>query len=305
MRIVITGSAGLVGQELLNRASSPLTDCEIVPVDIILDPTSDFRLPALWSSIGAFDGVIHLGAISRVAWGEERPDLCRSVNVDGTRQAIAAAESQGAWLLFASSREVYGDPKRLPVREDDQLAPINHYGRSKRDGEELIAEARQRGLRSAIVRLSSVYGNRRDHPDRVIPALVSRALAGHELVLTGGDHVFDFVHVRDVVDALVILIEQMTGGAHNPPTAHLATGVATSLHTLALLAIDVTNSVSIIRSVGPRAFDVSGFVGDPAFARNILGWEAATDLRRGVAEVAEDLRRYGPLSPVGIPLLTV
>lgn len=302
VRVVVTGSEGLVGRELLARAASALAGWEIVPIDVALNPASDFRCSALWSSIGPFDGIIHLGAISRVAWGEAQPDLCRSVNVDGTMQVVAAAEAQGAWLLFASSREVYGDPERLPVREDDRLAPVNHYGISKRDGENLVREAQKRGLRSSIVRLSSVYGNRRDHPDRAIPALVSHALAGRELVLTGGDHVFDFVHVRDVVDGLVILVEQLAAGAQSLPTVHLATGVATSLNALAALAVAVTGSASSIRSVSPRPFDVAGFVGDPRFASETFGWRAATDLRSGITEVADDLRRNGSLDPAAIPV---
>ena len=71
--------------------------------------------------------------------------------------AAAASASSRPWVLFASSREVYGEPRELPVSEDAPFLAINTYGRSKVRGEQLVMAARGEG----IVRASSVRSRRR------------------------------------------------------------------------------------------------------------------------------------------------
>ncbi len=305
MRVLITGSHGLVGSALSEaclRAGHEVTPFDIVrpgaeQVEDICDGA------ALAEQMAGCDGVIHLAAISRVAWGEDRPDLCLRVNVEGTRNVTEAALAQphGPWLIFASSREVYGNPPSSLVTEDDPIAPVNTYGRSKAEGERIIEQARTGGLATAIVRLSNVYGGRRDHPDRAVPALLTRALAGEALVVTGGDNYFDFVHVDDCVTGLLATAGLLAAGERALPPIQLTTGTATSLRRLAQLSIAMSGSDSQIIEAPARPFDVSGFCGDPARARDLLGWRAEIDLQTGLARLADDLRRNGPLDPVDMP----
>lgn len=150
MRTLITGSSGLVGAEM--AAALRALGHEVVDFDIARMPADglaeDIRnLDVLSDRMRGCDGIVHLAAVSRVAWGERDPELCHSVNVDGTRRVVDAALSQPRipWLIFASSREVYGDPDVLPVTEDAPMIAANHYGRSKVEGERLVAAARDRG----------------------------------------------------------------------------------------------------------------------------------------------------------------
>jgi len=307
MRIVVTGHAGLVGRSLsdaLRRSGH-----EVLGVDLraIEGSAGDFRGERMRQMLeGPVDGVIHLAAISRVAWGEADPALCHAINVEGTRILAEAMRERApdAWLLFASSREVYGDPDRPLVREDDPLEPVNHYGRSKLEGEHVVAAARDAGMRTAIVRLCNVYGAREDHPDRAVPSLVTRAAAGEPLTLTGGDCYFDFVHVRDVVSGILRLVALLGAGESSVPTVHLATGRATTLRQLADVAIRATGSASSIHEVEARSFDVGGFCGAPDFAEQVLGWRASVPLEQGLAEVAEDIRANGPLAPFPLSALS-
>ncbi len=304
MRLLVTGSHGLVGALLV--AVCRQLGHDVVPFDLVRPDTresEDIRdTELLTRSAKDADGIIHLAAISRVAWGETEPALCQQTNVLGTASALAAAMNSGCrWFLFASSREVYGNPVRPLVREDDPIAPVNIYGRSKAEGETLVMEARSQGLRTAIVRLSNVYGGRRDHPDRAVPSLVARSLAGQSLNVTGGDNYFDFVHVNDCVDGLIRAMNLLAAEERGLPTVHLATGVATTLRDLAGLAQDVCGTKSPIVELPNRAFDVSGFCGSPDLAWDVLGWKAQTDLRTGVGMVAADFRQNGPLDQISIP----
>src|SRR5205823_8124476 len=142
-------------------------------------------------------GVLHLAAVSRVAWGERDPHRCWAVNVEGTRLVLEAAAEATArpWVLFASSREVYGQPTRLPIPEDAPRAPINTYGRSKAAAEELVEAAVRRGQLVASLRFSNVYGAPNDHPDRVVPAFAQAAARGEEIRVDGPQRTFDFTHV--------------------------------------------------------------------------------------------------------------
>jgi len=305
MRILVTGSYGLVGMALASACQ--LRGWDIVPFDLVrpdaiaVEDICDIDL--LRAAAADCDGVVHLAAISRVAWGESRPDLCHTINVGGTAavtETVLSAARQ-PWLIFASSREVYGEPPHMMISEDDPIAPLNHYGRSKAAGEALIAEARASGARTAIARLSNVYGGRRDHPDRAVPALVSRALRGADLEITGSGNYFDFVHVRDTVDGLIALIERLVSGQADLPPIQFATGIATSLGALARLAVQLTDSTSRVLEQPARAFDVSGFCGTPLRADQMLGWSPRITLEQGIADLAADLRDNGPMEAIGIP----
>ena len=162
---------------------------------------------AVAQAMAECSGVIHLAAVSRVFWGEQNPGLCWETNVKGTENVLTAASRMNPkpWVIYSSSREVYGHPQSLPVTEDAPLAPVNIYGRSKAAGEELVNKARTKGLTTAIVRFSNVYGSTSDHSDRVVPAFARAASLGEPLRVDGPDHVFDFNHLEDTVRGLVAL----------------------------------------------------------------------------------------------------
>jgi nucleoside-diphosphate-sugar epimerase len=307
LRILVTGSEGLVGKRLVPALVKRGFEVESFDVrrnvKVGLEDVSDRE--AMASALAEADGVIHLAAISRVAWGEEHPDLCEKVNVEGTSVLLetAAKSARRPWVVFASSREVYGDPPVLPVSEDAPVQPINVYGRSKAAGEVLVGRARaENGLRAAVVRLSSVYGTVDDHHDRAIPALLWRALQGEKLSITGANNRFDFVHVDDSVDGLLRAAAMLIEGASQVSTVHLATGVGTSLSQLAHLAVATAQSGSKIDVLPPRPFDVGGFVGDPARAMEVLGWTAKIGLADGMKQLAAAMTGRGrPLDTAQIP----
>lgn len=301
MRLLVTGDEGLVGRALVARLREGGT--QTVGFDVRRDPHEDILEPAaLRDAMAGCDGVVHLAAISRVAWGEAAPELCRAVNVEGTRLVAEAAEDAGAFLVFASSREVYGDVDE-PVTEDRPRAPVNVYGRSKADAEAVIEAAAGAGLRCSIVRLSNVYGGRGDHPDRAVPSLLQAALDERPLRITGSGTYFDFTHVDDVAGGLLAAIEGLARGEDLAPV-HLASGVKTSLADLAYACIAAAESKSVVEELPARSFDVGGFCGDPARAADVLGWRVETSLSEGLARLRRDLLANGPLAPVSMPAAT-
>ena len=291
-RILLTGSEGLVGSAL--RATLEGLGADVAGLDIrgTGGEAGDVRdAQRVRQVVTGRHGIVHLAAVSRVVWGERDPETCREVNIGGLCNVIAAARSQKRrpWIVFASSREVYGQPDSLPVTEDAPLRPINVYGRTKVEGERLVRAARDDGLRTAVVRLSNVYGSTRDHADRVVPAFAWNAVMGDTLRVEGADHTFDFTHIDDAVRGIASLIRVLTGGEEPPPT-HLLTGCPLTLGKVAALAVELAGTGAPIVQAPPRSFDVSRFCGDPSRARRLLGWIPRVTLSQGLARLIRDFR---------------
>lgn len=305
-RILITGSSGLVGSALSPALAARGVDVARLDIRASGAAQGDVRdRERVRRAMVDVDGVVHLAAVSRVAWAERDPALCWSTNIDGLRNVleIAAASNPRPWVVFASSREVYGQPDRLPVAEDCDLRPINVYGRSKADGERLVDAARRAGARACTVRLSNVFGSTLDHPDRVVPAFARAAAFGEELRVDGVDHTFDLTHVDDIVRGLVALSERLGASHTGLSPIHFVSGIPTTLGQLADMAIRIARKVgdgvppvvagrtrSIVRVAPPREFDVTKFIGDPARALAVLGWRTRIDLEEGLTRLVHEFR---------------
>ena len=295
-KVLITGSEGLVGRALRKALDAKgvtvaSLDCRAQGNDC--GDTRDDR--SVRQAMSGCDGVVHLAAVSRVAWAEADPEGCRMTNVVGTANVINAAQSQEfpPWLLFASSREVYGQPRTFPVHEDVGLQPMNVYGQSKVEGERLVNEACSAGMTAAIVRYSNVYGSVTDHADRVMPAFARAAAYGGDLRVDGPNHAFDFTHIDDVVRGTLALMGELAAG-RPPPPIHLVTGNRITLGRLAELAAKLAVGPSRILQGKARSYDASCFWGSPERARKLLHWQAQVSVGNGFRRLIDDFRQQAP-----------
>lgn len=298
-RILVTGSAGLIGQAVIR----PLRAAGTVVTEIDLrgdapQARGDLCEPdQLARAMEGAAGIIHLGAVSRVIDGERDPARCWRVNAEATGALLTMAARSPArpWVIYASSREVYGQQEALPVPEDAPLRPKNIYARAKAEAERLVGEARGAGLRTAILRFSNVYGDTRDHSDRVVPAFARAAAraqrAGADVRVDGKDCTFDFTHVADVADGILRVVRLLRDGEAELPAIHFVSGHQTSLGQLALLARAAGGPSLRIVEAAPRNFDVHRFAGDPSRAEHLLGWRATTQLADGFKALAQAFAR--------------
>ena len=291
-KILVTGSSGLIGSALCRLLGAKGHDLRCFDLAARGDAHGDVRCPHdLDAAVAGCDGVVHLAAVSRVVWGEADPGSCRATNVAGTRNLVEAIGRAGnrAWLVLGSSREVYGQATTLLVTETAPLRPMNHYARSKRDAEQIIAEAAHTGLRAAILRFSTVYGSSADHADRVIPAFCRAALSGAPLRLDGAATCLDITHVADVAAGIARVARALDAGQSLPPL-QFSTGRGTSLADLAGMIIALARSTSPIMQAPARAYDVARFVGDPGRARTLVGWSPSVGLQDGLADLLAQFR---------------
>ena len=303
VRVLITGGNGFIGSHLadtmLRKSHSVVLmdqtfgsntanlSCEKITGDV--SDLNSFRdLPK------NFDLIFHAAAVSRVEWGETDPEKCLRTNVIGTLNAVIWATGQPTppHLVLASSREVYGNPKSVPVTEEDPRNPVSIYGISKATAEDLIKHsAMTRSLKYTIVRLANVYGSTHDQPGRVIPIFVHKAMRNEPLILNGGEQVLDFIHYQDIIDDLIRIFELADGPTCRNTTLNLATGQGNSIHQLAVLIRRLTNSNSTISTIPRREYDVKQFIGDDSKAQDILHHHSRTNLEKGLERYIAQVRQ--------------
>jgi len=208
------------------------------------------------------------------------------INMTGNHNVFAAAADEGVErLVFASSASVYGDPEKLPMHEDDKLAPLTPYCISKRAGEDLLGfYQRQKGLSWNALRFFNVYGPGQKieaYYTSVINHFIQRLRAGHAPVIDGkGEQSMDFIHVTDLARSVV---DAMESEQANVPI-NIGTGIDTSIATLAKILIDAVG-VNVEPQFNERDVLVSRRAADITRAKEVLGWEPTITVEQGMTEL--------------------
>lgn len=287
MKILVTGSEGLIGASVCKNLKKLKLDPVHFDKKFSLDHPYNgdiLNKKKLEAVVADCAGIIHLAAVSRVIWGEQNPELCWRTNYEGTLSVVESAlsSSKSPWILYASSREVYGNPSVLPATEETPYDPINIYGESKMEAEKVVLDARKKGINTAIVRYSNVYGSLHDHHDRVIPAFCKAAATGSPIRVDGSSHSFDFTYIDDVVEGTLKVVAQLVEGKDQLPPFHFTTGRETTLGEAALMANKAGKKDSKIIEALPRNYDVPNFCGDSSKTRALLEWEPKISIEEGI-----------------------
>jgi UDP-glucose 4-epimerase len=309
--LVATGGAGFVVSNVVLRwlerdpaatcvvidASEPDREAErfFAPVrDRLRCIRADVREPRGWlpsTDLAAVTHVVHGATITSSA--DTEAPLVLDVNVGGTLAVLDWARTLPALrrFLYVSSGAVYGDSgvaaAQAVVGEEHALAPSTPYAMSKMRAERITDAYRERrGLAAVSVRLSTVYGPMDRHtPTRTVesvPFRIARAAArGERITVDSLDGRGDWIHVRDVADALATLLIQprLQHSVYN-----VAYGQLVSVGELLSVAADVVPGVEFsvvaperatLRCARPRGGPAWGAY-DIARLRNELGWQPTT-----------------------------
>jgi UDP-glucose 4-epimerase len=293
MRVLVTGGAGFIGSNLVDRL---VRDGHEVTV---LDDLSsggnrnpearlhvmDVRDPAIGPVIEGLrpEVVCHLAAQISVRRSVADPALDARLNVEGTVNVLEAARRAGTRkVVYASSVAVYGRPRVIPVPADAATDPRSPYAASKLSGEIYLSAYRGlHGLEYTTLVLSNVYGPRQSPEGEagVVSIFTDALLSGRRTVVYGdGSQTRDYVFVDDVVDGFA----RACGPEGNGRRFNLGTGVQTTdrrLHTLVAAAAGAPDEPAF---EPPRLGDLPAMAVDPAPAFEGLGWRPAHDLAAGL-----------------------
>lgn len=225
-KILITGGAGFIGSHLAealilqghqvtiydNLRTGNLANLADLPVDFVRGDILDERL--LLNAMNNHEVVFHLAALTCVVESMQKMEECIAINPHGAPNVLKAAkENRIKEVIFASSAAVYGDSPELPKTEVMPLQPKSPYAITKIDGEyycNLYNECY--GLPTVCARFFNVFGERQD-PDSAfasaIPVFISHCLRDRPVTIYGdGAQLRDFIYVKDLVKALLLLMEQ-------------------------------------------------------------------------------------------------
>jgi UDP-glucose 4-epimerase len=307
VKSVVTGGAGFIGSHLVdtlvargdevlvlddyssgkreNLAGALEAGVSAVELDVL-------DAQALFAALKEFrpDSVFHLAAQIDVRRSMADPGFDARLNVAGTVNALeAAARSDASRFVFTSTAgAIYGEgadrTDELPFAETARCEPLSVYGQSKLAAEGYVALfARTRDLPAGSVRLSNVYGPRQDPATEAGVVAIFCELArsgGRPTVFGDGEQTRDYIHVADVVAALLAMEESDDQGPLN-----VGTGVETTVLELAERVGSSAGRGDFEPEFVPaRAGEIQRTVGDPAAAALRLGWRAERSIETGLDE---------------------
>lgn len=312
-RIVVTGGAGFVGSNVVRQLlkdgykvvvlddfytgddkNLPLDDPQL---EIVRGSVTDYEL--VRDVVKGINVVLHLAARNIIV-STKNPREDYEVNIGGTLNMLLAVRETGVKrLVYTSSTSVYGNPRYLPINEDDATNMLSPYAVSKFAGENYCkAFYESYGVSTAVVRYSNVYGplQRPDNPYcGVIAKFFESAMKGDGLRIHGdGEQTRDFTFVDDAVKATLMAAfsEKADGQVYN-----VGTGREIAINQLARLIIEVTGAKTELTYIDRRDIDnIRRRVVNIEKIRRELRWTPSFTIEQGLRKTYEWLKENSHLT---------
>ncbi|MDO8861649.1 UDP-glucose 4-epimerase GalE [Haliea sp. E1-2-M8] len=322
MKLLVTGGAGYIGSHtcvalleaghdvtvidnLCNSSAIALQRVQEITGRSLRFVEGDIRNPEHLADAfeGGVDAVIHFAALKAVGKSCEQPLAYFDNNIGGTIALMQAMEQAGvSRLVFSSSATVYGQPEKVPVREDAPLNATNPYGRTKLVMEQLIQDwcASRPETAAVLLRYFNPVGahpsgligeDPRGEPDNLMPYVAQVAVGRRERLRIYGDDyptpdgtgVRDYLHVMDLARAHRKAVDY--AAAHPGCEAfNLGTGRGYSVLEL-VQAFEQASGKPIPYEISTRrAGDVAELTAEPALANAKLRWVATHDIHAMCAD---------------------
>lgn len=306
--VLITGGAGFIGSHLsevllargykvfcvdnlVTGSEDNITGFKNNPNFTFIRHDVTLELPLL----GPVQYLFHLASPASVVDYQNLPEETALVNSLGTYKLLKFAKANGAKFLFASTSEVYGDPKEHPQKET-YWGNVNPngvracYDESKRFGEMMtMLYWRKYGVDTRIIRIFNTYGPRmRKHDGRVISNFINQALEGEPITVYGdGRQTRSFCYVSDLVGGI---IKAMFTEGTKGEVLNLGNPEEYTMIDLAKKVKTMTGSASKIVHTDLPPDDPTRRCPDIGRAKQLLGWEPKVSVEEGLTKTIEYYR---------------
>ena len=315
-RVLITGGLGFIGSNLARRLVDLGADVSIIDSlipdyggnlfnisgieDRLAVNRSDVRdNSAIDKLVLDKDVIFNLaGQVSHIdSMNDPYTDL--EINCRSQLSLLEACRKHNptAKIVFAGTRQVYGQPDSLPVTEDHLVRPVDVNGINKAAGEYYhLVYNDVFGVRSCSLRLTNVYGPRqliKHNRQGFIGWFIRLAVEDREIEIYGdGSQIRDFVFVDDAVDAFLRAgtSEECNGGVYN-----VGGSEAINLRDLATKLLEVAGTGRVRYVEWPlekKAIDIGDFYADCSKLTRTVGWQPTTSLDKGLAKTVAFYRNH-------------
>jgi nucleoside-diphosphate-sugar epimerase len=301
LHILITGSSGQIGTNLalrlldaghrvfgVDKRPNTWTDRVLTLLQDLGAPFRDFAGGVGSVPYPQVDLAVHLAANAKVHELVQHPHRAME-NIALTFNVLEYCRHNHVPVIFASSREVYGDIHRYITEEThaDFSYTESPYSASKVAGEALVySYARCYGVRYLVFRFSNVYGrydNDIERMERVIPLFIRKMQMGQTVTVYGREKMLDFTYVDDCVDGIVAGVERLSSGRVTNQTINLAYGQGNSLvHMAELIAAALQVPPLIEVEPAKRVGEVSRYIADISKAQELLDYQPRVPLDEGI-----------------------
>lgn len=281
--ILITGHSGFIGSNLVPTLSKKYKVVGLskkqLPRKDILQLTQDLnkiqqnKIPKNTSTI------IHLAALTDIAYCQKNPQKCFDVNVSGTQNMLEIARKKDSKFIFLSTSHVFGIPKNLPINENHPKKPTSIYASSKLIGENLCEiYSKTYGLDISILRPFSIFGPY-SPPHLVISKIILQLLTKRNLYLGNLYPKRDFLYVSDLVEAIKLIMKN----TKNLHSFNVGTGKSYSILEICKILMKITSKKTIIKkdSHTIRKKDVKDVRANNSSLRK-LGWRPKIEITEGL-----------------------
>lgn len=281
MKVLITGSRGFIGSHLADALEEK--GHEVVHYDL-KDGNDVLDLEKMRKMGRGVDGIVDFAAVQRVITGYNNPLMTIDTNINGLKNVLDVATENKAFVLFGSSKTVYGNSETLPVKENDPKNPTNIYSLTKLVSEMIIKDfCKNYNMKAAVVRFSSIFGSERDILDRAIPTFMYKSINNIDLTIQDPERTLDPTFIDDIIPCLVRLVEKLDKeepGYYD--SFNMASGNDVKIKDIVSTILEITNSkAKIVGTTGSRSYDFGGFVGDPTKIKQTLGFKE-TDFKNAL-----------------------
>jgi dTDP-4-dehydrorhamnose reductase len=297
-KILITGANGLLGQKLVEQLVA-VGNVEVIatgrgPCRLtgsgyryqVLDIENEQEVSEVVTALRP-DVVIHGAAMTHVDECEKNQDGCYRANVLATQYLVAAAEKVEAHFIFVSTDFIFsGEDGHNPYTEEAAPDPVNYYGQTKLDGEELL---KQSTLKWAIARTVLVYGLANDLSRSNIILWVKSSLEAGKLIQVVDDQERTPTLAEDLAAGCILIAEQRATGIFNISGAELLTPYQMAMETADYFGLDkslINRTDSTLFTQPAKRPMKTGFIIDKAVKE--LGFKPKT-FREGIALLAKQI----------------
>lgn len=271
-KVGVIGGSGFIGTAFKSQFGG---DFEIKSISRSNKAVSEYSYEQIRTALKDCDSVVIL-ASKKVNQNEEQSLSLYADNISVAENSLKACKELGIKnIIYASSRCVYSNKQSVPISENGIIEPINYYGVSKKEAEQLCSFYNEKfGLNVKILRLSQVIGN--DKNGYMIDKFISNALAGQPLSVYGrAEGKRDYIYIKDACKAICAALRSFEAkGVFN-----IGSGVGTSSYELAEAIIKSVASSSKIVMYADKPEDTTVTYLDVTKAKNVLGFACDYSLK--------------------------